>query len=65
MEKVKVAIVDDNSELVKMMEEYLSNHGEIEVISTATNGKQCLKMFENVRRACTRCSVIRYYYATS
>ena len=46
MEKVKVAIVDDNSELVKMMEEYLSNHGEIEVISTATNGKQCLKMLE-------------------
>ena len=47
MEKVKVAIVDDNSELVKMMEEYLSNHGEIEVISTAPNGKQCLKMLED------------------
>ncbi|WP_146551360.1 sporulation transcription factor Spo0A [Rummeliibacillus sp. SL167] len=46
MEKVKVAIVDDNSELVKMMGEYLLNHGEIEVISTATNGKQCLKMLE-------------------
>ena len=47
MEKVKVAIVDDNSELVKMMEEYLSNQSEIEVISTATNGKQCLKMLED------------------
>ncbi|WP_102691401.1 sporulation transcription factor Spo0A [Rummeliibacillus pycnus] len=46
MEKVKVAIVDDNSELVKMMEEYLSNQSDIEVISTATNGKQCLKMLE-------------------
>lgn len=47
MEKVKVAIVDDNSELVKMLEDYLSNHGEIEVISTASNGKQCLKMLED------------------
>ncbi|MGX9135215.1 sporulation transcription factor Spo0A [Rummeliibacillus sp. JY-2-4R] len=46
MEKVKVAIVDDNSELVKMMEEYLAAHSEIEVICTATNGKQCLKMLE-------------------
>lgn len=47
MNKVKVAIVDDNSELVKALEEYLSQQPEIDVISTATNGKQCLKMLES------------------
>ena len=44
--KVKIAIVDDNRELVKMMETYFTNHSQIEVVATASNGKMCIKMLE-------------------
>lgn len=47
MEKIKVAIADDNKELVKTLESYLGNHPQIEVIGTAANGKICLNMIEN------------------
>ncbi|MEG0261293.1 MAG: sporulation transcription factor Spo0A [Lysinibacillus sp.] len=46
MTKVKVAIADDNRELVKTMEQYFSNHPDIEVIATAQNGKLCIQMLE-------------------
>ncbi|MBM7607164.1 two-component system response regulator (stage 0 sporulation protein A) [Lysinibacillus composti] len=46
MAKVKVAIADDNRDLVRTMEEYFEGHSEIEVVSTAPNGKLCLKMLE-------------------
>ncbi|MFX3674803.1 MAG: sporulation transcription factor Spo0A [Paenisporosarcina sp.] len=46
MEKIKVAIADDNKELVKTLETYLGNHPQIEVIGTAANGKICLNMLE-------------------
>ena len=44
--KVKIAIVDDNRELVRMMETYFTNHSQIEVVATASNGKMCIKMLE-------------------
>ena len=44
--KVKIAIVDDNRELVKMMEMYFLDHPQIEVVATASNGKMCIKMLE-------------------
>ena len=46
MDKLKVAIADDNKELVKTMESYFERHPEIEVIWTAHNGKVCLSMLE-------------------
>ncbi|MEK4229886.1 sporulation transcription factor Spo0A [Solibacillus sp. FSL H8-0538] len=46
MTKVKIAIADDNRELVKTMELYFQNHPEIEVVATASNGKICIKMLE-------------------
>lgn len=39
-----MCIVDDNRELVHIMEEYLNNEPDMEVIHTAHNGKDCLKM---------------------
>lgn len=45
--KVKIAIADDNRELVQMMENYFENHNEIEVIFTAVNGKVCINLLEN------------------
>lgn len=44
MAKIKVAIADDNRELVKLMELYFENHPKIELVATANNGKVCVEM---------------------
>lgn len=46
MEKITVCLVDDNRELVQMMEEYFEEQGDIQVIGTAYNGRDCLHMLE-------------------
>ncbi|GEK33976.1 sporulation transcription factor Spo0A [Kurthia sibirica] len=46
MTQVKVAIADDNRELVATLETFLTRNDNIEVIHTASNGKQCLSMLE-------------------
>ncbi|WP_438310665.1 sporulation transcription factor Spo0A [Sporosarcina sp. FA9] len=46
MEMLKIAIADDNKELVKTMVTYFEKHPEIEIIWTAHNGKVCLSMLE-------------------
>ncbi|MDN4493353.1 sporulation transcription factor Spo0A [Ureibacillus aquaedulcis] len=46
MAKVRVAIADDNRDLVRTMEQFFENHPEIEVVATASNGKLCIKMLE-------------------
>ncbi|MFC7684766.1 sporulation transcription factor Spo0A [Ureibacillus sp. GCM10028918] len=46
MAKVRVAIADDNRDLVKTMEQFFENHPDIEVVATASNGKLCIKMLE-------------------
>jgi len=46
MGKVRVAVADDNRDLVKTMEVYFQNHPEIEIVATAPNGKVCIKMIE-------------------
>ena len=46
MGKLKIAIADDNKELVKTMVAYFERHSEIEIIWTAHNGKVCLSMLE-------------------
>lgn len=47
MAQVKVAIADDNKELVASLVTYLQRNSEIEVIHTASNGKQCLNFLED------------------
>ncbi|WP_153732909.1 sporulation transcription factor Spo0A [Sporosarcina obsidiansis] len=49
MENVKIAIVDDNKELVKTMVSYFEKHAQIEVIWTANNGQICLSMLDQER----------------
>ncbi|PWU68566.1 sporulation transcription factor Spo0A [Gracilibacillus dipsosauri] len=49
MEKSKVLLVDDNRELVQLMEEYLGDQNDMEVVGKAYNGKECLDMIEDVR----------------
>ena len=46
MEVLKIAIADDNKELVKTMVAYFERHSEIEIVWTAHNGKVCLSMLE-------------------
>lgn len=46
MGKLKIAIADDNKELVKTMNSYFQQHPELEVIWTAHNGKVCLSLLE-------------------
>jgi two-component system response regulator (stage 0 sporulation protein A) len=47
--KVRVAIADDNRDLVRTMEQYFENHSEIEVVATAANGKLCLNMLDEYK----------------
>lgn len=49
MKIVKVAIADDNKELVKTMISYFERHEVIKVIWTANNGQECLDMLKQER----------------
>ncbi|MGB3101557.1 MAG: response regulator, partial [Psychrobacillus psychrotolerans] len=49
MEKIKIAIVDDNKDLIRTMESYFDQHPEIEIIGTAVNGKLCLELLESTQ----------------
>lgn len=48
MKKIKVCIVDDNRELVAMMNEYFTEHNDLEVIGIAYDGRECLSVLETV-----------------
>jgi two-component system, response regulator, stage 0 sporulation protein A len=47
MDKIKVAIADDNRELVALMSDYLSGQPNMEVVAIAYNGKMCIKMLKD------------------
>src|SRR6185437_3705175 len=47
MEKVRIAIADDNKELVKTMVSFFDSHPEVDIIWTAHNGNTCLTMIED------------------
>jgi two-component system, response regulator, stage 0 sporulation protein A len=46
VKKIKVCIVDDNRELVSLLEEYISNQNDMEVIGVARNGQECLNLLK-------------------
>ncbi len=46
MNKIRLLMIDDNVELVKMTEEYFKNHATIEIALSANNGEDGLKMIE-------------------
>lgn len=48
MKKVKVCIVDDNRELVRLLDDYISAQDDMEVIGVAYNGQECLNMLQNI-----------------
>lgn len=50
-EKIKLAIVDDEALLVMLLNDFFSKHGQIEVVTTATDGAEFLsnlKLLENI-----------------
>ncbi len=46
MKKIKVLMVDDNTNLVEMVKEYFTNHETIEIFKTADNGEDGFKLIE-------------------
>jgi len=46
LEKIKVCLTDDNQELVKLVEEYIGETDDIEVVGTAYNGHECLSLIK-------------------
>jgi len=47
---IKIAIVDDNKEYVKMLEEYISTQQDMETVGVAYNGKEALEMINDLDR---------------
>ncbi|TKC18675.1 protein-glutamate methylesterase/protein-glutamine glutaminase [Robertmurraya kyonggiensis] len=48
MQKIKVLIVDDSAFMRKLIQDFLSEHPSIEVISTARNGEDALKKIKTL-----------------
>ena len=46
MKTIKVLMIDDNMQLVDMVKEYFSSHAVIEVVDSAVNGSEGLKLLE-------------------
>lgn len=46
MAKVRVAIADDNEDIVENMLAYFHSHPYIEIVATAFNGHACIKMID-------------------
>lgn len=60
MNKINVAIADDNQRTVEMMTELLEQESDIEVIASADDGEEALRIIkENNRISC----ITGYHYA--
>ena len=46
MEKIKIAIADDNRELVELMTEFLDSQPNMEVVGVAYDGRECIGILE-------------------
>jgi two-component system, response regulator, stage 0 sporulation protein A len=49
VEKIRMCLTDDNQELVHLIEEYVSDMSDIEIVGTAFNGHDCLSMIEELQ----------------
>ena len=46
MEKIKILMIDDNTNLIKMVKEYFSNNSKIQINLTASNGEEGINVLE-------------------
>ena len=49
MEKITICIVDDNKELVHIMEDYLNNQDDMEVVGVTYNGMECIHLIQSLQ----------------
>lgn len=49
VENIKICIVDDNKELIQLLKDYISKQEGMEIIGTAYNGQDCLKLVERLK----------------
>ena len=49
MQKVRVLVVDDNKRIVNLLKEALAREEDIEVVGTAADGEEALKMIHLVK----------------
>lgn len=47
MEKVKLLVIDDNKELIKLMKEYFNTTSSIDIVLTAKDGKEGIEKIKN------------------
>ena len=59
MNKINVAIADDNQRTVEMMTELLEQESDIEVIASADDGEEALRIIKET----TGCCITGYHYA--
>lgn len=46
MDTIKIAVADDNRELVALLSDYLNSQPNMEVVASAYNGKTCIEMLK-------------------
>ena len=70
MNKINVAIADDNQRTVEMMTELLEQESDIEVIASADDGEEALRIIKEKQpdlssdqRKETGCCITGYHYA--
>ena len=56
MDKIRVAIVDDNDKMVEMMDEYLGSDDEINVIGRAKNGEEAFDLIKKLKKLQMNCA---------
>jgi len=49
MSKIRVLMIDDNESLIEMIKEYSSNHQNIEIVLSANNGEDGIKIIDTRR----------------
>ena len=62
MEKLNVAIADDNERIVELLDRIVSSDEELNVVGKAGNGEEALRYHQGKRAGCGPSG---YYYAES
>ena len=50
--KIRVLIVDFNSEFCRLLSEQMGEAGDLEVVGTAADGQEALRLAAELRRTC-------------
>src|SRR5882757_6665693 len=48
MNQLKIMLVDDNQRFMETAADYLSNHGELEIVGLACSGSEALRMVDEL-----------------